>query len=180
MHMRPGISLILLLLFASSPATAAVRHHGPHVHGQANLEVAVDGPAVEVQLSAPGIGILDFEHPVRDAGERRRLDAAVATLRGAGWLQFPVAAACSLRSAQVTTEGYAVAMADPDEPGHSHAEFHARYAFHCAQPARLDHLQVLLPQRFPGLHTVLVDVATAAGQGRTEVVPGQTRVKLPE
>lgn len=178
--MRPGIPLILLLLSASSPATAAIRHHGPHVHGQANLEVAVDGTAVDVQLSAPGIGILDFEHPTRDAGERKRLDAAVATLRGAGWLQFPVAAACSLRSAQVTTEGYDVAMADPDEPGHSHAEFHARYAFDCTQPARLDHLQVLLPQRFPGLHTVLVDVATAAGQGRTEVVPGQTRVKLPE
>ncbi|MBB6365905.1 hypothetical protein FHR56_001018 [Xanthomonas sacchari] len=169
-----------MCLFASSPAAAAVRHHGPHVHGQANLEVAVDGTAVDVQLSAPGIGILDFEHPARDAGERQRLAAAVATLRSAGWLQFPVAATCSLRSAQVTTEGYDVAMADPDEPGHTHAEFHAHYAFDCAQPARLDHLQVLLPQRFPWLHTVLVDVTTAAGQGRTEVVAGQPQVKLPE
>ncbi|WP_244667641.1 DUF2796 domain-containing protein [Xanthomonas sp. D-109] len=178
--MRPGIPLILLCLFASSPAAAAVRHHGPHVHGQANLEVAVDGTAVDVQLSAPGIGILDFEHPARDAGERQRLQAAVATLRAAGWLQFPVAAACSLRSAQVTTEGYDVAMADPDEPGHSHAEFHAHYAFDCARPARLDHLLVLLPQRFPGLHTAVVDVATAAGQGRAEVVAGQARVTLPQ
>ncbi|PPU83081.1 DUF2796 domain-containing protein [Xanthomonas sacchari] len=178
--MRPGIPLILLLLSASSPSAAAIRHHGPHVHGQANLEVAVDGTAVDVQLSAPGIGILDFEHPARDANERQRLQAAVATLRAAGWLQFPVAAACSLRRAQVTTEGYDVAMADPDEPGHSHAEFHAHYTFDCARPARLDHLQVLLPQRFPGLHTAVVDVATAAGQGRTEVVAGQARVTLPQ
>ncbi|QNH16916.1 hypothetical protein HEP74_02056 [Xanthomonas sp. SS] len=178
--MRHPIPLFLLLASASLPVAAiAVRHHGPHVHGQANLDVAVDGTALEVQLSAPGIGILDFEHPARDADERQRLDAAVATLRGARWLQFPVAAACSLRSAQVNTEGYDVAMADPDEPGHSHAEFHAHYAFQCAHPARLDHLQVLLPQRFAGLHKVVVNVATAAGQDRTEAVAGQTRVNLP-
>lgn len=178
--MRRSIPFILFLLALHGGPAAAhdMRHHGAHVHGQAQLDVALDGQTLELQLTSPGIGILDFEHPVRDASERARLDAALAVLRGTGWLLFPVAAACASQHVQVDAEGYETPAGAHDEGGHHHAGFRAHYLFQCAHPDRLDHLQVLLPQRFPGLQKVVV-IATAAGQDRAEVVAGQPRVNLP-
>jgi len=176
--MRSSLVFVCALL-ATTASAAEVRQLGPHVHGQANLQVALEGRELAVELASPGIGLLDFEHPPGDMAESGRLGAVMAALRNPQWLRFPVAAQCRLRDADVGAVGYDRAGKDTDGPGqHHHAGFHARYGFACTHPERLDHVQVLLMQRFPGLHRVIVDIATPAGQDREEVDAADPRVSL--
>ena len=60
---------LLLLLAAHSANAHDVRHHGAHVHGQADVDLAVDQGTLELALRAPGIGILDVERPPADSRE---------------------------------------------------------------------------------------------------------------
>jgi hypothetical protein len=148
------------LLAAISTAVAGTeeRHLGPHVHGQATVNVAVEGNALEVELSLPGHDAIGFEHPPGNASEKATLDRAGAALRAGGWLKPSPAAACTLGSAKVEPHGFGGAS----EPG-GHADFDASYRFTCANADRLDGLDVGLTDAFPSVHKVVVGIITSEG-----------------
>ncbi len=174
----------ILLALAGLPGLAsahAERQHGPHVHGQAELQLAVEGTTVAVALQAPGMGIVDFERAPATAAETTQLKAATALLQSGRWLLLPAAAGCRLQSGSASADGFEPhADAHSGEGGgHHHAGFQVRLRYNCAQVAGLDHVRVRLAQDFPGLHEVIVAVTTAQGQGRVELQAGQERVELP-
>ena len=76
-------AVFIALLAAPLPAAAAEahRHHGPHVHGEATLNVGVDGQLLVVGLDAPGMSLLGFEHPPRNDSERARYGQTLDVLR---------------------------------------------------------------------------------------------------
>ena len=53
-------------LLAASPAVA----HGPHEHGAARLNVAVDGAVVSIDLESPHANALPFEHASTTPAQR--------------------------------------------------------------------------------------------------------------
>ena len=60
----------------------------------------------------------------------------------------------------------------------SHAEFHAEYVLHCADPAALDRMTLTYFEVFPGAEELAVTVITEAGQSRHEATRERPIVRL--
>jgi hypothetical protein len=111
--MRPSTFASILALCLAMPAAAEIaRQHAAHVHGEAELKLALDGTSLELELELPGMDAVGFEHPPRDEVQKAAIAAAIATLEAARWLRLPEAAGCNLTRASFHTHGYAVGEED--------------------------------------------------------------------
>jgi hypothetical protein len=96
------------MLAASMAITFAVpvlaQSSGAHIHGQAVLEIAVDGETVQLNLYSPLDNLLGFEHAPRIEEERRAVRAMAAKLHQAGSLfVFTPSAGCRLESTNLNS-----------------------------------------------------------------------------
>lgn len=164
------LALAACALLTALPAYA-------HVHGQASLAVAVDGPTLTLMLDAPADSLLGFEHPPRTAREReaaaqvrRSLDAAAALFRPAP------AAGCTPVQARIRSPLFDAAPA-AGATGDGHADIEAEYTFRCRTPARLRALRVDLFDAFPRLKRLQVEVAAPSGQTAARLTPRQREVR---
>jgi len=81
---------------------ALAQSAGAHVHGQAVLEIAVDGETVQLNLYSPLDNLLGFEHAPRTEEERRAVRSMAAKLHQADSLfVFTPSARCQLESADL-------------------------------------------------------------------------------
>ena len=91
------------------------REHGAHVHGAAELTVAlIDGQA-EIMLETPAFNLVGFEYAPNTDDEKAAVAAATETLETGKWLSLTDAAGCSLASADVDNT---MAEGDHDEEHH--------------------------------------------------------------
>jgi len=172
--MKASMSVLSsLLLLTSMAATAEERHLGPHVHGQASVNVSIDAREMDVAASLPGHDAVGFEHPPGSPAEQAAVDKAIATLNQPTWFVVPAAAHCTLASAKVSPHGFGGAA----EPG-GHADFDATYHYTCNTPGQLDHLDVRLASVFPSVQKVVVNLITAAGSNQQTLDGTTTRVDI--
>lgn len=157
-------------LFTALPAHA-------HVHGQASLAVAIDGPTLTLVLDSPADSLLGFEHSPRTPREReaavqvkRSLEAAAALFRPAP------AAGCTPVQVRIRSPLFEVAPA-ARATGDGHADIEAEYTFRCSTPARLRALRVELFDTFPRLKRLQVEVAAPSGQTAARLTPKQREVR---
>ncbi len=171
---------VLLSLMLVAPAAMAHdhRHHDAHVHGQANVDLAVDGPVLELALTAPGMGILDFERPPASEVEGAALARALRILKAGTWVATPAAAGCRREEAQGSAEGFSAAAPASAGGEHRHAGFSASVRLRCSQPSALRWVDITLPTQFSGLHQVVVNALGPNGQTRSELTAAQQRVEL--
>ncbi|HEY0229698.1 MAG TPA: DUF2796 domain-containing protein [Dokdonella sp.] len=190
----PRLACLIALALPMSSAFAddtAHRQHGPHVHGEARLNVGIDGALLLVSLDAPGMSLLGYEHPPRDDAERSAYGDTVAALNAPdGWLVLPPAAGCTLDAATVQAHGFDTANthddgSDPVAHGHEHehgshehADFDASYRYTCHAPLALHAFEVKLIERFPALHKINVELVLPDRQGSQVLMPGRTTVLL--
>ncbi|MBK1721018.1 ZrgA family zinc uptake protein [Thiocystis violacea] len=160
-------SLWSLGLAAEEGQPGAARKQRPHVHGVAHLKLAIDGPEVEVELFAPGVTLVGFEHAPQTDMESETLRLARENLRaGDGMIRFNTDAACRLVKARVETD------LPEASSGQAHADISAYYRFDCAQPRALDSAALGLFTGFPALQRVLVHYEMAEGRGAAELTRG--------
>ena len=171
MKLRTLMSLALALV--TGGVAAEERHLGPHVHGQATLQVSLEGPTMAVGLSIPGHDAVGFEHPPANAGQTLALAKARQTLQSGSWLAPVAAAACKAPAAKVVADGF-----DKDAKPGGHGDFDVTQQFSCANPQQLDALDVGLFQAFPALQRVVVDIVTANGATQQILDRPATRVTL--
>ncbi len=185
-----GVLAGTVLLAAASTAPA---QHGPHVHGQGELNVAVEGDTVIIELIAPGSDIVGFEHAPETDADRAAVAAAAGKLEdGERIFAFPKAAGCRLEEAEVESElmdgdghgdehseEHAHEHADKHSDEHSeegHAEFHAHYRFRCSAPAALDSVDVRYFATFSRAEELDARIITSRGQGAAELTPAAPRL----
>ncbi len=194
-----GVVLCLLAGGLPLTATAGSAGHAPHVHGLAHLDVAVDGPQVALELRSPAANIVGFEHAPSTPAQVRSLEEALQRLRaGTGLFRLDPAADCVLEQASAERHtgdsgeqrdehehehhdhGHAHGEAEDRaaEDGAVHSEIHASYRFRCADPARLQSLQVELQKHFPGIETLETQVVTRERQYGTKLRGGRTELAL--
>jgi hypothetical protein len=177
---------VTLCVVALLPAAIALaeeaehREHGPHEHGVAELNVALDGNQLWIELSSPAMNIVGFEYAPGNAEQRAAVHEAAETLNdGARVFGTSPDAGCQLAEAKVTTdieqaEGEhpeaAAERGEEDEPsGAIHSEFQASYRFECAAPDALTQLEVRLFDLFPGTEEVEAQVIGRAAQTAAEL-----------
>ncbi len=94
-----------MLTIALGALAGATVMAAPHVHGEGQLDVAMEADgAVMVLLSLPGDTAVGFEHAPRDAQQREQIESARAVLSDSTrWLGWPAAAGCSSSAAAEVT-----------------------------------------------------------------------------
>ena len=176
------VALGALAATSLAPTRAAAHEPGAHVHGVAELHVAIDGRALEIDLESPLDNLLGFEHPPRSDSERAAVRAMAARLRQAQTMFVtPAAAQCKttkvrLASAALPAEllgetPAAAGAATKDADGH--ADLDASFSFECQAPERLKGMEVGLMQAFAGFHRINVAVAGPRGQSAAVLTPGR-------
>ena len=166
-----SVSLIAALTLVAGSSMAEQRHLGPHVHGQATVDVSVDGPTLQVALSIPGHDAVGFEHPPTNLEQAQALSAARAKLNAGTWLVPAAAAGCRTTSTKVVGDGF-----EPTAKPGGHGDFDVTYVLTCAKPDRLDALDVRLVEAFPSVQHVVTNIVTA--NGSTQVTLDRTTTKV--
>lgn len=200
--MRTHASILLTLAAAVSlGATNALaedehRELGAHVHGHGTLNIAVEGNRVAMELEAPGMDIVGFEHAASSPEQKAAVDKARAELaKPLALFQIPAAAGCKVVEASVAIESEhdhdadhadhakgedqdhdndhdheEHADADHDHEGHAgHTAFHVNYALDCEQPSSLSGITFDYFKQFAGANGLTVNVVTAKAQSSYEV-----------
>jgi hypothetical protein len=177
--MRTWLAGGLLAALAWTAHAEERRELGAHEHGHAKLNLAIDGSALAMEIEAPGMDVLGFEHSAESEQDKAAVAAAKAALADPLALVVPSpAAGCRVVEATVNLlqeehehEEEGEAGADyHDEPMHS--EFRGQYALECSDPGALAQLSFVWFDRFPNARAVEVTVLDARGQSSWEVERG--------
>jgi hypothetical protein len=167
--MSRALMLMLLALPALAPA-----HQKAHVHGQAKLEIVVDGQVLAIALESPLDGIVGFEHPPRTAAQKQAATQALAALKDPARLfTLPAAAGCRAEATEVSAP---VLEGQASQDGHG--DLQARWTFRCAAPEKLAGLEQGLFAAFPRLARLEVQAAGPKGQRKQSLKRPERAVRL--
>ncbi|MDF3863664.1 DUF2796 domain-containing protein [Pseudomonas denitrificans (nom. rej.)] len=185
--MRPLLLAVALLPLA---AHAHDEHEhgslGKHEHGVAQLNVALDGKTLELEMDSPAMNFVGFEHAATSDADKATVAAVQAQLKQPlQLLALPASAQCSVQSVELSSPLFGDApKADDDHDhdhehadgdhdeheGHQHADIDAHYQLTCAQPQDLATLDFTpLFKRFPATQKIQVQLIGPSGQQGAEL-----------
>lgn len=130
-----------------------------HVHGKSELNIAIEGTRVVVELESPGNDIVGFEHAAETQEDKAAVKKALAVLEKPLALFAPPAdAGCTLTEseAEFETDG-------------EHAGFHVHWTMECTTPKALNSLSVTFFDQFPAAEEVEVQAISDGGQTGIEL-----------
>ena len=154
----PTLHTLLTLLALAAPASAQTQSLGPHSHGAGTLDIAVQGNRLAMELRVPSADIVGFEYPPRSYDENVAVTRAKRTLIGPLRLFVLPPAGCLLANVDVEQEF------QTEAGGAAHSEFHASYAFTCADPRAVTSIDFRFFQAFPATKIFKVRVIGERGQ----------------
>jgi len=167
--MRAAV-LIALSLGGLSATAHAQSSAGAHVHGQARLDLTIEGRTLRIEAELPMETLTGFERAPRTDDERRRLDRALETVRLATLFRPSVDAGC-----KPTAQTYRWSGSSDSAPGvaalpadESHTDLLLTHEFECERPAKLGSIDIGLFEAFSRLRRIEARVAGPSGtQART-------------
>lgn len=154
------------LLALSMTALGLAQAHGPaaHVHGEVELGIAVEGPAIVIEMRTPLDNLVGFERAPRNDVEKNTVDQTLSRLRAADHL-FRIDPAGSCKLGPVTLDA-PVLGTGPAAGGakDEHAEMLASFAFNCTAADRVKFIELDLFKAFPRMRQIDAEIVTAEGQ----------------
>ncbi|MDR2935269.1 MAG: DUF2796 domain-containing protein [Candidatus Adiutrix sp.] len=137
--------------------------HEAHEHGAANINIAVEGTEVDIELESPLANMLPFEHWPSTEEERRQVRDLSARLHQAETLfKLTAAAECRLNKVELDTD-----YDDRNE----HGDLDVNFEFLCAKPEKLNSVDVLLFGVWPKLEEIEIQAVTPLGQRAARLTP---------
>lgn len=182
---RRGLQILCAGALAGVVWSGAAVAGKAHVHGVVQVNVAIDGPQLRIDLDAPLDNLLGFERAPRTPAERQAAAELLTSLRqpatGARLFAPPPGAACVPTEAEVSAPALEPAAArpgagQPQDP--AHADLAASYSFRCQQPAALSGLQTGLFDAYRRIQRIEVLVAGPQGQVRQVLKRPQQQIRL--
>jgi hypothetical protein len=185
-----AVVAVACALGAWQTAAEERRQLGAHEHGHSVLNVAIAGDRIEMELMAPGMDIVGFEHAAETAEHKAAVQEAEAILRDPlALFVLPDEAGCAVETAAVELEAegehegkdgeeQAAAEHAEHEGEESHTEFHAEYAITCDSPGDLGTIEFVFFERFPNAEEIELTVITESGQTRYQVERAAPRIDL--
>jgi hypothetical protein len=172
--------------------------HEAHVHGEAEMLIALEGSTLEIEFHSPAMNIVGFEHQPKTEQQTDAIEKAIDTLKQPGKLfALATAAECKPVAIDVATP---LAKHGHDEHSHqehdahhehekeheheheheveTHSDFTAHYQFQCADLNKLDKIEFDLFKHFPGTERLEVLSISNKGQQMMELTPANTTLEL--
>ena len=188
---------VLASLSLSSAVLAYEIEHGSHVHGEAVMNIAIDGATVAVELDSPLFNFTGFEHDAETQEDKQTLQQTIAGLQNADQLLLlPMAANCALKNADVELGSesgheehhehedeehhgkHAEHEHDEHEQGENHQDIHAAYVFSCAKPEAINKVGFAFFKQFPELQAIRVNLISDKGALVKEVTKQYSELSL--
>jgi len=168
----------LWLGFFAMP-TLALAQGKAHQHGTLELDIAVEARKLTLQMESPLDNLVGFERAPRNDAERKRVDAALATLKAAQALfTIDPAAQCTLANVALTSAVLKLGTPQPASVNDEHADIDASFEFECQDAAKAAFVDVGLFQAFAGMKQIDVQVATPKGQFKRTLKRPARRIAL--
>lgn len=174
-HTRAALThTIYVITFAylvlASSAHASQGSHSAHVHGEAQLNIAMDQNTIHLEFTSPAYDIVGFEHSPNNPSQEAQIHQALEKLQnGSAMFTFTRDADCTMTNSDVHSG------LDHQQ---DHGDFTARYTFTCTSPEKLTSLDLQLFSAFKGLETVHVQLITNSYQQGMEVHANGARIPL--
>lgn len=170
-----------LTLVAFIPLNANAKASDPHVHGEAQVEIAIDGQILQIGLTSPLESLVGFEHAPRTAAQKGAMHDMMQAFRQPEQLFAPTAGAqCKAEPAVVsapTAKGPGGNERDHAAGGAAdhaaHAELEATITFRCLAPTALRSIEFKLFDVFRGMRHIDVQVVGPKGQTAATLTPKQ-------
>lgn len=158
---------------------------GAHEHGAAELDAALDGSTLEIELRSPAMNVVGFEHAPSSEADRRKIADARKQLEQPDTLfGLPAAAGCTLAETELESPLFEDTAHggehehDGDHEG-QHSEIHAHYHYDCATPQALNALDLQgLFKAFPGTEKIQAQLIGPNGQRGAQLDDGQPRAEF--
>jgi hypothetical protein len=158
-----------LAMSACLCAVAIAREPGPHVHGIASLQAAIDQGTLTLSFESPLDNLLGFEHPPRTDREKAAVSALRRRMQQPQALFLPTPAAqCKTTSVKLDSPVFAPASSAPAD---GHADLDAEFMFRCERPVELHDLEVKLFSAYPRTRRIDAQVAGPRGQAAGRLTP---------
>jgi hypothetical protein len=173
--------LLLLLLIAPLPAIAAEKH----VHGEAQLSIAIEGHQILIELESPADNILGFEHAPNTKEQKILLSDSLKILETYTNLITFDAVNCKQIGADVNSpfdkhhdnaHDKHHDHADSNHDGHS--EFHLSYSLECEKPVTISKAKITAFAYFKGFKKIQANWVTTTGQGSQIVSPKNPMLEI--
>jgi hypothetical protein len=177
-------NIYLAVLFISASAMAGTVNHKPHVHGLAQVTLALeDEKSGTIDLDVPAESIYGFEHKARTKADK----AAQAT--GLGILKAHPASIVKLpEGCEVKTEKVEMEAAGHEEPHEKaekgehegeHADVNASYSVQCKESLKGKEASVGLFALFPHVKQASFQVLAPSGQAEKKVRNSHDSLVIP-
>lgn len=159
--------------------------HEAHLHGFAELEVALEGGQMEIAFESPAVNIVGFEHRTESNEQRAQVQSAKSKLETPAQLFSFFGVSCSVRNVEVDVSALMPVEHDSHDTEHdhdheqTHSEISAHYRFECEDnSSQMSALEVRLFSQFPGLEKLNVMWVTDTRQGAAELTSGSSVVRF--
>ncbi|MFN5179300.1 DUF2796 domain-containing protein [Limnohabitans sp.] len=171
-----GLAKVLMGMVCVVGSMTPAQAGKAHVHGQARMDVAVEGGHMTIELEIPQDSLVGFERTARTPAERQQAQRALTRLQEEGLLKPSPPAGCVQRSVDV--QAPALTQTTGAAPGQEHADVSFRWAFVCQHPQQLRALDVGLFAAFGRLQRVDVQAVGATGQRKAVLRRSATVLQL--
>jgi hypothetical protein len=201
---RWRLTVIALGLGFTAPlAVSATGQHDAHVHGVAEITLAVEGREVEIVLMAPAMSVVGFEHEATSEVQVEAVSSARELLNNGAALFSFKGARCELQQADVDVS----AVLKSAETGHnrqddhdahgseeeshgddesrgaddgeqSHSDISAHYTFVCAQGETLQAVSVGAEALPFGLESINAAWVSDRAQGAVQLTATKRLIQL--
>lgn len=154
-------------------------YHDAHIHGEAELQLALEGERLLVSFHSPAINLLGFEHPPQGLRQQHALSHAGHQLNAHSERYTLLGGACSIIEKLVELP-YAATLDHHDGKAtpEDHGEFTANYQYHCQRPKKLAGIETDLFSVFPGIRKIRVSWVFPGGQGATVLTAEHSRLEI--
>jgi Protein of unknown function (DUF2796) len=181
---------ILLLTFSFDVGWAAEkRRHDAHVHGVAEINIAVEGTKATVEFRAPAENVMGFEHEAKSETDRKKRDAALEQLRAKKdqMVLFDAKLGCKssdVKTAIVEQKGdHAKAQSGKDAPkdqkkSGEHREVHGTFSVECDKALAGSRVRFGVSKIFRDIQEIKVQVLGDSGQSAATIKRDKGDIKL--
>jgi hypothetical protein len=183
------LAVALTMLWYGVGGTAEKRHHDAHVHGVAEINIAVEGTKATVEFRVPAESVMGFEHEAKSESDRKKRDAALEQLRtkAGQMVVFDPKLGCkasNMKTAIVEAKGdSAKAQASKDahkdqKKSGEHREVHGTFSVACDKPLAGSRVKFAVHKLFRDIQEIKVQVVGDSGQSGATIKRDKGEVKL--
>ena len=146
-----------------------------HEHGAAQLNVVLEGKALELQLESPAMNLVGFEHAAKSDADKAKVAAARSQLEQPQALFGLSAGDCTISKQELESPLFAEHKhGEHHDHDSEHSDIHAHYSLDCQKPEELKQLNLgELFKRFPATEKIQVQLIGPNGQQGLELTPAQ-------